>query len=156
MFEILMHPYQYRVDYLNLQAAHTSEAFGLYVRGELDVRLPYSLQAKHHLIAGLALINQFLNRDNLVAVYIDIASLEDCRRPAYLQMKADIAEGLFSRIVTISQSDLMGDPCVDEDILAFAHKIPDLSLLVYESGAFVQVKFVHPCHSMSAEEQSYA
>jgi hypothetical protein len=155
MFESFICPKAFRVDYINPQAAHTPQAFALYVRGEMDDRLPYSLRAKHHLIAGLALINEYMERDYLVAVYIDIAPLSDCSRQAYAQMKDDIAEGMFNRVLTVTFSDIMGEPDIDEDILTFARRIPDLQLLTLDGDRFSCIRFENPYHSLMEGEREF-
>lgn len=116
MFDTLMQYGGHRVTYLNDCARGKACALGFYVRGELVKGQRYSHSTKHHLMAGLDVIQESLGRENLVAVYLDVDVLDNLSRPAYLQMKQDLCAGMFHRLFVFSQSDLMGNHQVDQDV----------------------------------------
>jgi hypothetical protein len=93
MFEALMKKGGYRVDYLNQKAAGSPDALGFYVRGQLSDQQPYSRDAKHHLYAGMLVIQNQLGSHNLVSVYLDVNEPENLDRPGYFQ-QIDYFSGL--------------------------------------------------------------
>ncbi len=134
MIETLMVQGGHRIDYLSEDAAGKPEAFGFYVRGDLEDREPYSQEAKHHLYAGLDAIQKQLGRENLVAVYVDINSAEAQNRPAYEQMKRDILAGKFRRIFTFTASDLLGDRATLKDLLELYDELEGFEWITCDEG----------------------
>lgn len=107
MLDIMMHSGGYRIDYLNLDAAGSTQAFGFYVCGELEGDQPYSSQARHHFLAGMHWITCTRNLDNLVAVYLDICSGTDQVRPGWQQLAKDLSAGLFKRVMICSSESVI-------------------------------------------------
>ncbi len=107
MLDIMMHPGGYRIDYLNLDAAGCEQAFGFYVCGKLEGDQPYSSQARRHLLAGMHWITCTRNLENLVAVYVDICSETEQKRPGWKQLTKDLTFGLFQRVMICSTEDVI-------------------------------------------------
>lgn len=139
MYQTFMRWGSYRVDYLNEAAMGAAEAFAFYVCGELPENETYSTAAKRSLYAGLSLIQQTLGPDNLVAVYLDVNSLDNIDRPAYVQMKLDMKAGLFRRVFAMNASDLLGRHERAEDIRDLYREVGGFDLLTFEQGAFKTV-----------------
>ena len=135
MFEALMKMGGYRVDYLNRKAAGSPQALGFYVRGQLVDGQPYSRDAKRRLYAGLAVIQQELGPENLVSVYMDVNFPDNLARPAYVQLKEDVRQGLFRRVFTFDVNDLAGAPNAVQDLCNFYQEIGGFELLGLEEGS---------------------
>jgi hypothetical protein len=142
MFESLRKKGSFRIDYLNPTARGIPEAFAFYVRGEIEEGAAYSISAKHHLCAGLNFIRKNLNCDNLVAIYVDVNSIDNLFRPAYMQMKRDLRAGLFRRVFTFHSSDLLGDWAAVDDLTKLSRDVPELDVYSFQDGR------VHP-HKIS-------
>ncbi len=138
MFEVMMQSGGYRVDYLNLNSAYQSNAIGFYVCGRLDCNHRYSLQARHHLLAGYHWITHTRNLENLVAVYLDVCNEEIEIRPAYQMLIEDILSGMFRRVVISQQEPIQ----VNE---FFTSKISELSQLeiAIELIPIVDNQYIH-------------
>lgn len=139
LHQALMRWGSYRVDYLNEPAMGTDAAFAFYVCGELPENAAYSAAAKRNLYTGLSLIQQTLGPDNLVAIYLDVNSLDNMDRPAYVQMKIDMKVGLFKRVFTMNASDLLGGRQRADDIRDLYQTVGGFDLLTYDQGAFKAV-----------------
>lgn len=109
MLDALLKFGSHRVDYFD-RSGSNPQAFGFYICGGLDPHSGYSSDAKHQLYRGLALIGSRLGLNNLAAVYIDVNDNGNLQRPAYLQLKHDLMDGMFSRVFVIQESALFGNP----------------------------------------------
>jgi len=134
MIETLMIQGGHRIDYLNEDAAGTPEAFGFYVHGRLANQEPYSLEAKHHLYAGLSAIQQQLGYENLVAIYVDVSSAEVKNRPAYRKMKQDMLAGKFRRVFTVVSNDLLDDRATLKDLLNLYEELEGFEWITCDGG----------------------
>ena len=141
MFEAMMKFGGYRIDYMNREHAGKPAALGLYVLGDLPAQQSYSRVAKHNLFTGLVLIREQHEEQNLVAVYLDIASPYDAHRPAYQQMKHDINAGMFRRLLVPSVHDLSGDEDMSADFWNFYRALEWIEILSTDSGAMTPVHF---------------
>lgn len=139
MFEALRTAGGHRVDYLNQQARGRDGAFAFYVCGDKPEEAAYSQTAKRSLLAGLSLIQQTLGPENLVAVYLDVNSIENIARPAYVQMKDDLRSGMFKRLFTLHAGDLIGEAESAEDLNQLYYEVGGFDLLTFEQGAFKPV-----------------
>jgi len=135
MFETLMKPGNYRVDYFNEQALRTDSAFGFYVCGELEPQAAFSLSGRRNLLAGLSVIQQELGPQNLVAIYVDVNPPEDCSRLAYQQMKRDLRAGLFRRVFIFHSCMLVRGKGLLDDLSLLAREIEGFELITYAGGA---------------------
>lgn len=132
MFEALMKMGGYRVDYLNRQAAGSPQALGFYVRGQLEDGQPYSKEAKRRLYTGLAVIQALLGSENLVSVYVDVNHPDNLSRPAYVQLKNDLRQGLVRRVFTVDINDLAGAPNAVEDLRNVYREVGGFDLLEFD------------------------
>lgn len=107
MLDIMMHSGGYRIDYLNLDAAGSKQAFGFYACGMLEGDQPYSSQARRHLLAGMHWITRTCNLKNLVAVYVDICSENEQKRLGWQNLMNDLSAGLFMRVLICSAEDVI-------------------------------------------------
>ncbi len=142
MLEALMRSGSYRVDYLNVSARGKPEAFAFYVCGDLPHNAAYSATAKRSLYAGLSLIQQALGPENLVAIYLDVNSVKNITRPAYVQMKQDLRAGMFRRIFILQGNGLSAERESAADLDALYREVGGFDLLTYEQGAFKPVLLV--------------
>ncbi len=139
MLEALMRNGSHRVDYLNVNARGTPEAFAFYVCGDLPQNAAYSSTAKRSLYAGLSLIQQTLGPENLVAVYLDVNSTHNITRPAYVQMKRDLRAGMFRRVFILQGNGLTAGTESADDLDELYREVGGFDLLTYEHGAFKPV-----------------
>lgn len=123
MFETFMKNGSFRVDYLNEPARGSPEALAMYVCGDLPNDESYSRSAKHQLLAGLDRVSRFFGRQNLVAVYMDICAGESTNRPAYEQLKKDLADGFFRRVFLYCGFKLFENQPLREDLAVFCQQI---------------------------------
>ena len=135
MFETLMKPGSYRVDYFNDQAVRTDSAFGFYVCGELEPHAVFSQSGRRNLLAGLSIIQQELGPQNLVGIYLDVSATECTTRLAYHQMKLDLQAGMFRRVFIFRSCMLVCGKGLLADLSQLAHEIAGFELLTYENGA---------------------
>lgn len=136
MFETLIRAGGHRVDYVNDRSMGKEGAFAFYACGELPWGAAYSASAKHSLYAGLSLIEQTWGYENLVAVYLDVASPSHPARPAFCQMKEDLRKGLFRRVFVLRASDLTGDGRACFDLQSLYQEIGGFDLLTFDQGSF--------------------
>ncbi|MEN4099840.1 MAG: hypothetical protein ROW52_07950 [Anaerolineaceae bacterium] len=134
MFETLRKQGSYRIDYLNHAARGSPGAFAFYVRGELAQDAPYSVSAKHHLYAGLDVIQKLLNNNHLVAIYVDINPAHNLYRPAYVQMKRDLRAGYFRRVFTFNSADLLDDRAAVKDLQDLHRELAGFDVLHFQEG----------------------
>lgn len=138
MLDTLMKVGAYRVDHFEF-GAETSHAFGFYVRGEKTVEDVYSHDAKYQLYAGLVLIEAKHEMNQLRGIYIDVDSLENIHRPAYLQLKRDLVNGLFRRVFVPVETALLGSPLADRDLMNLYHAVGGFELLVCRGGDCIPI-----------------
>jgi hypothetical protein len=135
MFETLMNPGSYRVDYFNEQAVRTDTAFGFYVCGELEPQAVFSQSGRRNLLSGLSIIRQELGPQNLVAIYLDVHTPEFNSRPAYHQMKGDLRAGMFRKVFIFRSCILVRGKGMLADLSQLASEIEGFELIIYEGGA---------------------
>lgn len=143
MLDTLMKFGAYRVDYFEKQRHWNPNAFGFYIRAEVEDGSPYNRESKHQLYEGLDLIQNKLGMGNLVGIYLDVNCLRNLSRPAYQQMKKDMADGLFSRILILEEAAIFGCPGTEQDLLDLANHIGSIHVWVWD-GNSIRPKIVEP------------
>ena len=133
MLDALMKFGGHRIDYF-LQARSNLDAFGFYVCGGLGADCAYSLEAKHQLYFGLALIQSQLGLKNLVAIYIDVNDVNNLQRPAYVQLKQDLINGLFRRVLILDEAVLAGNPAAEADLATLSEQVNGFELFTCLAG----------------------
>jgi hypothetical protein len=136
MFETLMRPGSYRVDYLNEAVVGKPSALGFYVCGELPPEAPYSLAARSHLLSGLVLIHQHLGPENLAAVYLDVHTPPSMDRPAFAQLKRDVRTGMFRKIFVSSDCITHHKERLIEELMQLSFEVGDLKLITHQDGVW--------------------
>jgi len=134
MLDSLMKIGAYRVEHFENINQVDVEAFGFYIRGELQEDAAYSWDAKAQLYAGLMMIHSKALMGHLRGIYVDVDSIENLQRPAYLQMKADLLAGLFKRILVLDEAALSGSEAAKADLLKVYIAIGGFTLLVCRNG----------------------
>ena len=124
-----------RVDYFGHREAVNPEAFGFYIRGD-QKQDAYSRDAKHQLYAGLNMIHVCKQMANLKGIYIDVNSLQNTERPAYVCLKQDLYNKLFHKVIITDMRALFGHPAADMDVGELQKKITGLVILFCEGGEF--------------------
>ena len=89
------------------------------------------------------MIQNKLGMGNLVGIYLDVNCLENLSRPAYQQMKQDIADGLFSRILILEEKALFGCPGTEQDLFDLANHVGNIHVWVWD-GNSIRPKIVEP------------
>ena len=138
MLDSLMKFGAYRVNYFEPFLKNSPEAFGFYIRAEIEQGQAYSHMAKHQLYVGLDLIQRILGMQNLVGIYIDIDCLSNLQRPAYQQMKQDILSGYFQRILVLEKDTIDGCPGAVTDLAKLADRIGGLELSSWQDSKLVE------------------
>lgn len=134
MLDILMKIGAYRVEHFESEFQVDPFAFGFYIRGEVDTEGAYSHDAKTQLYAGLMLIHSKLQMSHLRGIYLDVDCLENLQRPAYVQLKADLINGLFKRVFALDESALLGTVKAEKDLHQVYLAIGGFELLVCKEG----------------------
>jgi hypothetical protein len=143
MLDTLMKFGAYRVDYFEKQQQWNPNSFGFYIRAEVEDGIPYNRESKHQLYEGLDLIQNKLGMGNLVGIYLDVNCLKNLSRPAYQQMKQDIANGLFSRILILEEAAIFGCPGTEQDLLDLANHVGSIHVWIWD-GNSIRSKIVEP------------
>jgi len=143
MLDTLMKFGAYRVDYFEKQHQWNPNSFGFYIRAEVEDGFPYNRESKHQLYEGLDLIQNKLGMGNLVGIYLDVNCLRNLNRPAYQQMKKDIADGLFSRILILEEAAIFGCPGTEQDLLDLANHVGSIHVWIWD-GNSIRPKIVEP------------
>jgi hypothetical protein len=139
MFEAMRKLGGYRIDYMNNEKMGSPEALGFYVLGDLPAQQPYSHAAKHSLLAGLIMLRQLGEIENLVAIYLDVNEGCNSLRQAYLQMKQDLQSSMFRRLFVLDACDLAGDSQTAQDWWAFTRQLEGLEVVSWGSGQLYEV-----------------
>ncbi len=139
MLDTLMTIGSYRVSYFNESLNVNPQAFGFYIRGEKGSRDAYSRDAKSQLYAGLMLIQDKLQMNNLRGIYVDVDTLENLQRPAYMQLKHDLISGYFRRVFVLKESALLGTPSAENDLRRVFGLCGGFELLVCRDGDCVAI-----------------
>ena len=138
MLDFLMIDGAHRVDLFEVVGSNPL-AFGFYIRGVINAEDAYSRDAKCQLYAGLALIQARQEMDNLRGIYIDVDCLDNVSRPAYLQLKRDLIDGLFRRIFVPMADALIGSPVADQDLKSLHQAVGGFELLVCRDGECIPI-----------------
>lgn len=129
MLDTLMKFGAYRVNYFEGLSQGNPDAFGFYIRAEVEDGQAYSHDAKHQLYTGLDLIQRFIGMKNLAGIYLDVNCLKNLQRPAYQQMKRDILSGYFRRILVLDEGALNGCPGSLRDLHELAGLVGGLEVI---------------------------
>ena len=138
MLNTLMKTGGYRIDYFD-DRENNPLYFGFYIRGEKSDLDAYSRDVKSQLYTGLLLIQSKHERQNLRGIYLDVDSLDNIQRPAYVQLKADLINGLFRRIFVLDESALLGTTAANDDLLSVYLMVGGFELIVCRDGECVAV-----------------
>lgn len=137
MLDSMMKIGAYRVEHFDVFNQSDPQAFGFYVCGELTATHAYSRDAKAQLYAGLMLIHSKAQMAHLRGIYVDVDSVENLQRPAYVQMKRDLLAGLFKRILVLDEAALLGSSEARADLYQVYLAVGGLELLVCRDGECV-------------------
>ncbi len=157
MFTSLSKLGSYRVDYVNHTAAGTTDALAFYVLGDLQEGQAYSTSAKHALFTGLDIIRNSYGLENLVAIYMDVNTADNPERPAYLQMKQDLENGIVNHVFVLYASHLVSEGESSRDWERFSRSIGGVEVLVdrkYNEGMAVWVENKKPSQQKRIEKVS--
>lgn len=137
MLDSMMKIGAYRIEHFENISQVDAMAFGFYIRGELKDASAYSRDAKAQLYAGLMMIHTKAQMSHLRGIYVDVDSIENLQRPAYLQMKEDLLAGLFRRILVLDEDALLGSTAAIMDLHGVYLSIGGFELLVCRDGECV-------------------
>ena len=140
MLDTLMKFGAYRVNYFEPLIQKNLDAFGFYIRAEIEEGQAYSHEAKHQLYNGLDLIQRVLGMNNLVGIYMDVNCLKNLQRPAYQQMKKDITSGYFRRILVLDTVAIKGCLGSEKDLAELAYLVGGLEMLVWHRSKLVTMR----------------
>lgn len=139
MFEAMRKFGGYRVDYMNKDNMGTPRALGFYVLGDLPEPQPYSQKAKHSLLAGLIMLRNLGEIENLVAIYLDVNEAGNALRPAYVRMKQDMRSGMFSRLFVLDSRDLAGNSQTAQDWWMFTRQLERFKVVSWGAGKLYEI-----------------
>lgn len=139
MFEAMRKLGGYRVDYLNKDRMGSPNALGFYVLGDLPAKQAYSHSAKHSLLAGLIMLRNLSEIDNLVAIYLDVNQGDNAPRSAYLRMKQDMQSGMFRRLFVLDPRDLAGDSQTAQDWWNFSRQLERFEVVSLGAGQLSEI-----------------
>jgi hypothetical protein len=140
MLDSLMKFGAYRIDYFDLGIEMNPKAFGFYIRAEIPAGDAYCRDAKRQLYGGLVIIQAKHEMRNLKAVYLDINTLDNMNRPAYLQMKQDMVKGLFHRVFVLDERALLGEDKANREIFMLQKQAGGFELITCKNGECVSVE----------------
>lgn len=138
MLEALLKFGGYRVDRF-FKAEQSGEEFALYLCSWQQTKGNYCLAAKHQLQYGLAQIHAHGQLKNLAGIYIDINLPEQLNRPAYLELKQDLRQGKFQRVLVLEDELIVGKCDVERDWQALAAEVPGLKFFTFERGEWTSI-----------------
>jgi hypothetical protein len=138
MLDSLMKFGAYRVNYFESLTQQNPNAFGFYIRAEIEKGQAYSHQAKQQLYIGLDLIQRLLGMNNLAGIYVDIDCLNNLMRPAYQQMKRDILTGYFHKILVLDEYTINGCPGAVSDLMSLADLVGELDLMIWQDSKLIE------------------
>jgi len=138
MLDSLMKFGAYRVNYFETLTQENPNAFGFYIRAEIERGQAYSHEAKYQLYIGLDLIHRLLGMNNLAGIYVDIDCPVNLERPAYQQMKRDILQGYFHRILVLDEFALGDCPGAAADLMDLGNQVGRMDLLVWQDSHLVE------------------
>jgi hypothetical protein len=138
MLEALLKFGGYRVDRF-FKAEQSGEEFALYLCSWQQTKGNYCLAAKHQLQYGLAQIHAHGQLKNLAGIYIDINLPEQLNRPAYLELKQDLRQGKFQRVLVLEDELIVGNCDVERDWQALAAEVPGLKFFTFERGEWTSI-----------------
>jgi hypothetical protein len=138
MLDSLMKFGAYRVNYFESLTQANPNAFGFYIRAEIEKGQAYSHQAKHQLYIGLDLIQRLLGMNNLAGIYVDIDCLNNLLRPAYQQIKRDILTGYFHKILVLDEFAINGCPGAVTELYELADLVGGLDLLIWKESNLIE------------------
>jgi hypothetical protein len=140
MLDTFMKIGAYRVDKFDLDDRLNPDAFAFYIRGEKADHGAYCRDAKSQLYAGLLLLQSKQMMVNLSGVYVDVDQLKNLQRPAYMQLKADLINGLFNRIFVLEASTIWDPGIVEDDLRNLYLAVGGFDLLVCREGDCVPLQ----------------
>jgi hypothetical protein len=140
MLDSLMKFGAYKINYFDLGSEMNPKAFGFYIRAEIPAGDAYCRDAKRQLYCGLVTIRAKHEMQNLKAVYLDINTLENLYRPAYVQMKQDILNGLFQRVFVLDERALLGEDNANNEIIMLQKQPRGFELITCKNGECVSVE----------------
>ncbi len=149
MLDAMMRFGAYRVEYLHSGLPMDRLAFGFYLRAELTASDQYSRNTKHQLYSGLTLLKRKAQMGHLVGIYLDVNSLDNLERPAYQQMKHDVANGLFRRVFVLDETALIGTPAADDDLLQLFIQTGGFEVFTCRNGECVPLVFARVFEPMA-------
>lgn len=138
MLDTLMKFGAYRVNYFESLTLENPNAFGFYIRAEIEKGQAYSHLAKQQLYIGLDLIHRTLGMNNLAGIYVDIDCLNNLMRPAYQQLKRDILSGYFHKILVLDEYALSGCPGAISDLTSLAVLVGELDLMIWQHSKLIE------------------
>ena len=139
MFEAMRKLGGYRVDYMNKDRMGSPKALGFYVLGDLPAKQAYSHTAKHSLLAGLLMLRNLGEINNLVGIYLDVNEADNALRPAYLRMKQDMLSGMFRRLFILESCDLAGDSQTAQDWWNFTRQLERFEVVSWGAGELYEI-----------------
>ncbi len=139
MLDSLMKFGAYRVSYFESLTRENPNAFGFYIRAEIEKGQAYSHQAKHQLYIGLDLIQRLLGMNNLAGIYVDIDCLNNLQSPAYQQMKRDILTGYFHKILVLDEFAINGCPGAVSDLKSLSDLVGGLELIIWQESNLLEM-----------------
>jgi hypothetical protein len=131
----------HRVSYFSSSQEPNPSAFGFYIRGEKTTLDVYSRDAKMQLYAGLFVIHTKLQMRNMRGLYVDVDSINNLMRPAYLQLKRDLINGFIRRVFILDESALFGTEEAEDDLRMVYKSTGGFDLLVCQEGECMPFEF---------------
>lgn len=126
MFETLLKPDTYRVDYLAEPLSAQTTGLGFYLSGQWRRNERYCRGIKHALLAGLCLIKHTGRGDDLRAIYLDVHPSHATSWPAYAQLKDDLLRGFIGEVFMLDPYSLRRNPHLWQDWTLFMTQNPQI------------------------------
>jgi hypothetical protein len=142
MLEALIKFGGYRVDRF-IKTEQSGAEFGFYLCSWQQRAGNYCLAAKHQLQYGLVQLHVHDQIKNLAGIYIDINLPEQLNRPAYLELKRDIQQGRFQRVLVLDERLIGGNCDVERDWQALMAEVPGLEFFTFERGELMSISVQH-------------
>ena len=134
MLDTFMRIGAYRVERFECDSRANPNAFAFYIRGEKTNSGAYCRDAKSQLYTGLMLIQSKKMIGSLRGIYVDVDELHNLQRPAYMQLKVDLINGLFRRIFVLESTAIWGPGIVEEELRQLYLAVGGFELLECREG----------------------
>lgn len=126
MCRSLLNNQSHSIEYINRLAMRDTNAFGLYICSDRTDHNQALFEIRLKLTQALEHINQFMKKDMLFAIYIDLCENNLQNHRAFEQMSKDTYSGSIHKILLFDIKDLNQNEFIEEATCKLLYENNDL------------------------------